>query len=122
MASEVGVIVELARGGAVDRAMHADPPPSVLSGRVVLDRIESDANGRLEPPDAGQVILSVLSPEALRDRQQVEDVIVQADTGDEPPVIVVEAAGELREDELAVVLDGADRLGRAVILRLMADA
>lgn len=122
MASDVGLIVELARDGAVDRAMQADPPPSVRSGRVVLDHIETDADGRLIPPDAGQVILSVLSPEALRQREEVENVVVRADTGHEPPVIVVEAAGQLREDELAAVLDAADRVHRVVILRVMADA
>ena len=37
-------------------------------------------------------------------------------------VIIVEAAEELREDELAVVLDAADRADRVVILRVMADA
>ena len=63
------------------------------------------------------------SPEALRrERQDVEDAIGRAVTGDEPLVIVVEGAEELREDELAVVLDAADRADRVVILRVMADA
>ena len=122
MASDVGLIVELARGGAVDRAMRADPPQSVRDGRVVLDHIESDADGRLIPPGAGQVILSVLSPEALRERGEVADVVARTDTGDEPPVIVVEAAEYLREDELAAVIDVAQRLQRVIILRIMADA
>jgi hypothetical protein len=34
----------------------------------------------------------------------------------------VEAAEYLREDELAVVLDAADRANRPVILRVLADA
>jgi len=123
MAKEVGVIVELARDGAADRSLRVAPPPSVVSGRVVLDHIETGVDGRLNPPPAGEVILSVLSPEALRrDRQEVEDAIGQAVTGDEPLVIVVEAAEELREDELAVVLDAADRADRTVILRVVADA
>ena len=45
----------------------------------------------------------------------------QAVSGDEPLVIVVEGAEELREDELSVVLDAADRADRVVILRVMAD-
>ena len=122
MAKEVGLIVELARDGAADRSLRAAPPPSVVSGRVVLDHIETDVNGRLDPPPAGEVILSVPSPDALRrDRQELDDAIEQAVTGDEPLVIVVEAAEELREDELAVVLDAADRADRVVILRVMAD-
>jgi hypothetical protein len=123
MAKEVGVIVELARDGVADRNLRAAPPPSVVRGRVVLDHIETDVDGRLIPPPAGEVVLSVPSPEALRrDRQEVEDAIGQAVTGDEPLVIVVEGAEELREDELSVVLDAADRADRVVILRVMADA
>jgi hypothetical protein len=37
-------------------------------------------------------------------------------------VVIVEAAEELREDELSVVLDAAARAPRPVILRVMADA
>jgi hypothetical protein len=123
MAQQVGLIVELASGGAADRNLRAAPPPSVVNGRVVLDHIETDVNGRLDPPPAGEVIFSVPSPEALRrDRQEIDDAIEQAVTGDEPLVIVVEAAEELREDELAAVLDAADRAGRVIILRVMTDA
>jgi hypothetical protein len=116
------VIVELARDGEVDRNLRADPPPSVVSGRVVLDHFAADADGHLEAPEGGEVVLSVLSPESLRDRQQVENALLQADTGDEPPVIIVEAAEYLREDELGSVLDAADLLQRVVILRIIADA
>ncbi len=116
------VIVELARDGEVDRNLRADPPPSVVSGRVILDHFAADAEGQLEAPDRGEVVLSVLSPESLRDAEQVENTLLQADTGDEPPVIVVEAAEYLREDELAAVIDVAGRLQRVIILRIMADA
>jgi hypothetical protein len=122
MTSQVSVIVELARDGAVDRNLRADPPSSVASGRVVLDHFAVGPDGHLEPPGGGEVVLSVLSPEALRDRQQVQDVLLQTDASDEPPVILVEAAEELREDELDAVLDAADRVQRVVILRIMADA
>ena len=40
----------------------------------------------------------------------------------EPLVIIVQAAEELREDELAVVLDAAGRTDRPVIIRVIADA
>ena len=67
--------------------------------------------------------MSVLSPEALtRDQQQVRDVIRRAAPGAGPLVIIVEAAEELREDELAVVLDAAARARRSVVLRVMAGA
>ena len=122
MAKEVGLIVELARDSAVDRNVRADLPPSIKSGRVALDHIEADDLGRLSPPPAGEVVLTVLSPEALRrDPQVVRDAVAQADS-DQPPVIVVEAAEYLREDEIAAVLDAADRADRTVILRLLTGA
>ena len=120
---EVGVIVELARGSTLDRNLRADTPPSVQSGRVVLDHLPPDENGRLGPPPAGQVIMSVPSPEALkRDWQEISDTVGQTDTGDQPPVIIVEAAEYLREDEVAGVLDAADLADRTVIVRILADA
>jgi hypothetical protein len=120
--SEANVIIELARDGALDRNLRTDPPPSVSSGRVVLDHLKADENGRLEVPEGGEVVLSVLSPETLRERLEVEDAITGTDTGGQPPVIVVEAAEYLREDELSAVLDAAERVQRAIILRIMADA
>lgn len=123
MISEASLIVQLPRDGAVDRRFRAGAPPSVASGRVALDRIAGDADGRLGPPEAGEVVMSVLSPEALvREGQQVQDVVRRAaDTG-EPLVIIVEAAEELREDELAAALAAAAHTNRRVVLRVMADA
>ena len=123
MAIEAGLIVQLPRDGVVDRNLRADLPPSVASGRVVLDHIAGQVAGRLGPPEAGKVVMSVLSPAALvREQQQVQDVIRRAAADDEPLVIIVQAAEELREDELAVVLEAAARAHRLVILRVMADA
>jgi hypothetical protein len=122
MRSEPSIIVQLPRDGAADRQLRADPPPSVTSGRVVLDHVLAGADGRLEPPEAGEIVLSVLSPEALREQPGVRDVIEQAPVEHEPLVIIVQAAEELREEELAVVVDAAERARRQVIVRVMADA
>jgi hypothetical protein len=122
MRSEATVIVQLARDGLVDRQLRADPPPSVVDGRVVLDHIAGGPGGRLGPPAAGQIVLSVLSPEALRETQEVSDAVSGAGDGDEPPVIIVEAAEELRQEELDAVLDAAGRADRIVIVRIMANA
>ena len=82
----------------------------------------TDAEGNLEALAAGQVVMSLPSPEALaREPGEVRRVIARAGTGVEPLVIVVEAAEELREEELAVTLDAADRTPRAVILRVVRD-
>jgi hypothetical protein len=123
MISEASLIVQVPRDGAVDRHFRAAPPPSLTSGRVALQRVVGDAAGRLGPPEAGEVVMSVLSPEALiREGQQVQDVVRHAASADEPLVIIVQAAEELREDELAAVLAAAAHTHRRVILRIMADA
>jgi hypothetical protein len=123
MTSEPGLIVQLPRDGEVDRNFRADPPPSVASGQVVLDHVTPGEDGRLEPPEAAEIVMSVPSPEALRrEPDEVRDAIQQAPDRHRPLVIIVEAAEYLREDELAVVLDAAAGTPHQVIVRIMADA
>src|SRR5512132_1637763 len=123
MADDPRLIVQVARGGAVDRQLGAQAPRAVASGEVVVSAGPADAQGHLEPPAAGQVVLSVPSPEALaREAAEVRRVIAQAGGGTEPLVVVVEAAEELRDDELAAVLDAAQHASRPVILRVLRDA
>ena len=120
MAEEVALIIQLPRGSAVDRQLREDPPPSVSSGRAVIERLPADTEGRLLPPPAGEVVLSVLSPEALsREAEQVRQVIKQAAADGGPLVVLVRAAEELREDEIAAVLDAAVRTRRVVLLRVL---
>jgi hypothetical protein len=116
------VIIQLARGGAVDRQFSSPPPQSVTNGAVVVEHGPTDAEGHLEPPIAGEVVLSLPSPEGLaREAAEVRRVITRAGTGVEPLVVVVEAAEELREDELATIVDAAGHTSRAVILRILRD-
>jgi hypothetical protein len=122
MADQPPLIIQLPRGGAVDRQLSAQAPRSIIDGDVVVSRGPTDSDGYLEPPAAGEVVLSVPSPEALaRDADEVRRVIGGAGTGVEPLVVVVEAAEELRDDELDPVLDAAGRASRPVILRIMGD-
>ncbi|HEY2161687.1 MAG TPA: hypothetical protein VGH24_10300 [Solirubrobacteraceae bacterium] len=117
------LILQLAAGSDVSVQLAAVPPPSVTSGRVVIEHTEPDGEGNLEPPDAGEVVLSVPSPEALaRQADDVRRVIEQAGTGAEPLVIVVEAAEEFRDDELHPVLEALAHTERQVILRVIRDA
>ena len=108
MATEPALIVQVPRGGAVDRQLEASPPAGVV--------VSGLATG-------GEVVLSVPSPETLeRERDEVRRVIAQAGTGTEPLVVEVEAAEELREEELAAVVEAAEHSPRAVILRVLRDA
>jgi hypothetical protein len=120
---EPRLIIQLPSGGAVDRQLSAHTLPSVASGEVVVEGGPTDAEGHLEAPAAGQVVLSLPSPEALeREADEVRRIIGQAGTGVEPLVVVVEAAEELREGELASILGAARHTSRAVILRVIRDA
>jgi hypothetical protein len=121
MAADPTLILQIPAGGAVDRRLREDPPPIVAGGDIVVERGPTDEQGVLEPL-AGQVVLSVPSPEALRrDADTVRQVIDDAGTSTEPIVVVVEAADELREEELAAVLAAAGRAPRPVILRVIRD-
>jgi hypothetical protein len=123
MADDPRLILQVARGGAVERQLGANAPRAVADGAVAVVAGPADAEGHLEPPAAGEVVLSVASPEALtREPDEVRRVIAQAGTGTEPLVVVVEAAEELRDDELAVVLDAAGHAPRPVIVRVLRDA
>jgi hypothetical protein len=121
VAENPALILQLARGGAVDRRLAEDEPHSVARGDVVIDHAPADSHGDLEG-GSGQVVLSVPSPEGLRrEADEVRRVIAGAGSGAEPLVVVVEAADELREDELATVVEAAGHTSRPVILRIMRD-
>jgi hypothetical protein len=119
MPENVDLIVQLPAGSAIDRNLEADPPSSVASGRVVVERIQPGPEGTIQPPVAGQVLLSFLSPEDLRrETDQIKREIGPAD-GSEPPVVVVEVAEYLREDELTFLLQAAAEAKRVVILCIL---
>jgi DNA-binding transcriptional regulator YdaS (Cro superfamily) len=119
MTESAGVIIQVPAGSAVDRQLMDVPPPSVADHRTVVERIAADAAGRIEPPAAGQVVLSFLSPEALsREAEAVSLEIGQADSN-KPPVVVLEVVEELREDEFSVLLQAAERAQRTVILCIL---
>ena len=117
------MILQVPRGGTLDRQLTAEPPASVGSGAVVVEREQPDEQGNLDAPAAGEVVLSAASPEAFsRDPAEVRRVIDRAGSGTEPLVIVIEDAEELREEELDPVVQAAARSSRPVILRVIRDA
>jgi hypothetical protein len=119
MTDDVALIIQLPAGSVVDRQLELDPPPSVASGRAVIERVTADVAGTIQPPEAGQVVLSFLSPEALRREPEQVKREIGPDDGSEPPVVVIEVAEELREDELAVLVQAADDASRVVILCIL---
>ena len=121
MAENPTLILQLARGSAVDRQLDDDEPGSVTRGDVVIDHAAADSYGDVEG-GSGQVVLSVPSPEGLtREADEVRRVLAGAGSGVEPLVVVLEAADELREAELGVVVEAARHAPRPVILRIMRD-
>ena len=123
MALEPRLIIELPRGGALERQLERDGLEAIAAGRWSSRPGPTDEQGNLEAAAAGQVVLSVPSPEALpppgRGRGRV---IRAAGTGEEPLVISVGAAEELRDQEIAALLDAAGHARRPVILRIERDA
>jgi hypothetical protein len=115
MATNPRLILQIPGGSPLDDQLTENPPPG-----IVIERGLTDEEGVLDPPVVGQVVLSVPSPEALRRQaDEVRQLIDTAGTSAEPIVVVIEAAEELREDELGVVADAADRARRPVILRVI---
>jgi hypothetical protein len=116
VADDVDLIIQLPAGSALDRQLQEDPPPSVTSGRAVIEPLPADPEGRIVPPEAGEVVLSFLSPEALRREAETVRREIGEAKSDEPPVVVLQVAEELREDELSVLVRAADQAQRTVIL------
>jgi hypothetical protein len=113
------VIVEVPSGSAVEAQLREGGLAAVADGVVVIEAGPTDPQGRLEPETAGQVVLSLPSPEALeREADSVRNVVGRAGSGTEPLVVVVEIADEVRESELAALLRAAAHTSRAVILRI----
>jgi len=114
------LVIQVPRGSPVERQLDMDPPASLTGGDAVVEGVAPDAEGNLDPPAAGEVVLSVPSPEALaRQSDAVDRVIDEAGTGVEPLVVVIEDAEELRDDELAPVLQATRHAPRPVILRII---
>ncbi len=120
MTDDVELIIQVPRGSAVDRNLRENPPASVASGRVVVERLPADAGGQIMPPETGEVVLSVLSPEALsREAEQVGRLLKGATADGEPLVVLVQVAEEIRDDELAAVLGVRVHTRRVVLLRVL---
>ncbi len=121
MIPEVELIVQLPRDSSVDQHLREETPPSVRSGRVVVEHLAAGEDGRLaEPAAAGEIVQSVLSPEALRrEPDEVRGVIRRAAGTGGPLIVRVEGAEYLREEELTAILDAAAETQRIVIMRIM---
>jgi hypothetical protein len=113
---DVALIIQLPAGSALDLQLQKEPPPSAADRRVVIEPIAPGADGRIEPPEAGRVVLSFLSPEDLRREAEQISREFSLNTGSEPPVVVLQVAEELREDQLGILLQAAELAKRVVLL------
>jgi hypothetical protein len=118
----VRLIVEVPAGGRLERQLRDDPPAAVSRGEVAVVALAPDPGGKLDSARAGQVVMAAPAPETLtREPEDVHRVIDDAGTGPEPLVVVIEAAEELRQEELEVVLDAAEHTERNVIVRIVSE-
>jgi hypothetical protein len=114
------LIIQIPTGGALARQFSEQPPASVTLGDALVEHELTDALGNLEPPAAGEVVLSLPSPEALaREADEVRRVIARAGTGVQPLILVIEAAEQLTDEQLAIVVEAAGHTQRPVILRVI---
>jgi hypothetical protein len=120
VANEVEVIIQLPRGSSIDEHLREEPPASIADGRVVLEHLTANVDGELPPARAGEVVLTVPSPEALRrEPGEIRRAITEAAADGGPLVVLVEGAEYLRDNELDAVLDAAAETKRLVILRIL---
>jgi hypothetical protein len=118
MDADPALIVQVPRGSAIEQQLQAEPPRAFADDDVLVQSAAADAEGTLEEL-AGEVVLSVPSPEELaRHADDLERVLRDPGTGTAPLVILVEAAEVLQEEEAAAVLAAARRAPRPVILRI----
>ena len=117
------LIIQVPRGGSVDRQLSQELPPSLSGTDVVIERLEPDDEGALDAPHGGEVVLSYPAPESLsREADEVRRVIARAGGGVEPLIVVIEAAEEFLDEELAPVLAATEHVTRPVILRVIRNA
>ena len=124
MPTEPSLIIRVRQGSRLESQLRDSPPSLVGEGSVSLDPVAPPSSGAatIEPPNPGQVVYALPSPEGLvRERQELHDAISGAPHGVEPLVIVIEAGNELRDDELEAAVNAADTTSRPVILTVLRD-
>lgn len=120
MENEAELIIQLPRDSSVDVHLREEPPASLTDRRVVLEHLTAGPDGKLAPPEAGEILLTVPSPEALRrEYDEVLRQVVDAAEDGGPLVLLVEGAEYLRDDEISAVLDAAEATKRVLILRIL---
>ena len=109
----------VARSSDSSAPIRPRPSPAATSWWRPV-RLTQRASWRHPPP--ARSCCPSFRPKRLSVRpSEVRRVIGQAGTGVEPLVVIVEAAEELREAELAALLSAASHTSRAVILRIIRD-
>ena len=120
MADEAKLIIQVPRGSSVDLFLKADPPAAIADVRVIVEHLQAGEDGKLAPPPAGEVVLTVPSPEALRREPGEVRRAISGAAGDGPPLVVlVEGAQALRDDEIGSLISAALQTSRMVILRIL---
>jgi hypothetical protein len=115
--NEAELIIQLPRDSSLDATLREDPPASLTDRRVVLEHLPAGPDGKLTPPETGEVLLTVPSPEGLRRHaDELLELVTDAEEDGGPLVVLVEGAEYLRDNEIAAALDAAAASKRVLIL------
>jgi hypothetical protein len=118
--NEAEVIIQLPRDSSIDAHLRSEPPASLTDRRIVLEHLTAGPDGRLTPPETGEVLLTVPSPEGLRRHaDELLELATDAEEDGGPLVVVVEGAEYLRDNEIAAALDAAAASKRVLIVCIL---
>jgi hypothetical protein len=118
--NEAEVIIQLPRDSSVDAHLREEPPASLADRRVVVEHLTAGPDGRLTPPETGEVLLTVPSPEALRRHaDELLELATDAEEDAGPLVVLIEGAEYLRDDEIGAALDAAGASKRVLIVCIL---
>lgn len=119
MADEPTLIIQVPRGSAIERQLREQPPAALADHNVLVQDGPTDEQGNLEAL-AGEVVFSIPGPQELaRESDELQRAVRQAGTGTAPLIVLIEAAEEFEDEQLAAVVAAAEHARRPVILRVI---
>jgi len=81
MADEVKLIIQVPHGSSIDLYLKADPPAAIADVRVIVEHLGAGADGKLLPPEAGEVVLLIPDADGDTGRRVCAAVLRELEAG-----------------------------------------